>query len=485
VHGSLNDDNMSPHHMNSQQPLLQWKTYHHKISVLEPAGGAADSADHGRQDGSAAKPQAASGSAGAEPYLFLSHPPPASQAAADGRTRSSASTGWTAGGEDDVPRSSVLMELTDRVGVLHDVLRYFWKYDVNICRIESRPSYVQNDHDCEAGNKIGPPKDRRFDFFVDMEGSTEDANVRQLLNALKPMTTRLLLLDEKQVHWFPRHISELDKVAGRTLDAGVDLEADHPGFRDAHYRARRDAMTASAKAYRWDEPIPSVQYTDDEVAVWSAVWDRMEPLWHAYACREYNVAMAQMKLHCGYSRTSIPQQQDISAYLQKRTNFRMRPVAGLLSSRDFLNGLAFRVFFSTQYIRHHSRPLYTPEPDICHELLGHAPMFADRDFADFSQEIGLASLGASDEDVDKLARVRCCCCCVFQFNAIAVVVLYSHYTDSSPLHLFLPSATGTAWSLEYVVRVTKPRRTERGCCRRLVNWSMRAVVFPTMPATTR
>ena len=70
-----------------------------------------------------------------------------------------------------------------------------------------------------------------------------------------------------------------------------------------------------------------------------------------------------------------------------------------------MNGLAFKIIHSTQYIRHHSVPLYTPEPDIIHELLGHAPMFAHKDFAEFSQEIGLASLGATERELQRLATI--------------------------------------------------------------------------------
>lgn len=38
--------------------------------------------------------------------------------------------------------------------------------------------------------------------------------------------------------------------------------------------------------------------------------------------------------------------------------------------------------------------------------MGHMALFADPDFAQFSQEIGLASLGASESDLKNLATVN-------------------------------------------------------------------------------
>jgi phenylalanine-4-hydroxylase len=207
------------------------------------------------------------------------------------------------------------------------------------------------------------------------------------------------------VPWFPTSIEEVDCFSIKTLDAGAELQSDHPGFSDSAYRARRHDIVHAASTYRHGQPIPRVVYTTEEVRTWSIVYSQLRSFTAAYGVESYNRVFPLLEKNCGYAEDNIPQLQDISAFLKSCTGFTLRPVGGLLSARDFLNGLAFRIFFSTQYIRHSSVPFYTPEPDICHELLGHAPMFADPDFADFSQEIGLASLGASDEEIKRLASV--------------------------------------------------------------------------------
>lgn len=279
----------------------------------------------------------------------------------------------------------------DEVGSLETCLNLFTKHGVYLRHIESRSS-------TRALSK--------YEFVVECAPSN---GLQNAVENLKLHTTYLNVVsrdfnqDSGTLPWFPRKIKELDRFANQILSYGSELEADHPGFTDSVYRARRKYFADIAFNYKHGQPLPRVQYTEEETKTWGVVYKQLIDLYPKYACREFNHVFPLLIENCGYREDNIPQLEDISSFLKDSTGFILRPVAGLLSSRDFLAGLAFRVFHSTQYIRHHSLPLYTPEPDVCHELLGHVPLFADSEFADFSQQIGLASLGAPDEYVQKLA----------------------------------------------------------------------------------
>ena len=64
------------------------------------------------------------------------------------------------------------------------------------------------------------------------------------------------------VPWFPLHITDFDEIGKRTLSEGDGIQdADHPGFRDKVYQARRKEITDVALSYKIGEDIPRIEYT--------------------------------------------------------------------------------------------------------------------------------------------------------------------------------------------------------------------------------
>jgi phenylalanine-4-hydroxylase len=187
-----------------------------------------------------------------------------------------------------------------------------------------------------------------------------------------------------------------------SLATAYPLPADHPGVADHEYRARRAAIAQVAERFGSGQPIPEVSYTPEEHEVWRVVSGELGRQHERLACAAYREGAARLAL----PRDRVPQLEAVSRRLGELTGFRIEPVGGLVPTRVFYGSLADRCFLSTQYIRHHSVPFYTPEPDVVHEVIGHANTLAHPALADLYQLAGRAARRAeSDAALEFFSRV--------------------------------------------------------------------------------
>jgi phenylalanine-4-hydroxylase len=174
----------------------------------------------------------------------------------------------------------------------------------------------------------------------------------------------------------------------------VHLGEDHPGFNDPAYRERRNEIAAAALEWEPGQPIPHIHYSEAEQEVWRTVCRELEPKHEKYACRAFRDAVAAL----GLPRDRLPQLDEVTAGLQPLTGFEYVPAAGIVPLDEFYGSLADRTFHSTQYLRHPAEPLYTPEPDMIHEVMGHAHLLADPQFAEVNRLAGEAARRAETQD---------------------------------------------------------------------------------------
>jgi phenylalanine-4-hydroxylase len=182
--------------------------------------------------------------------------------------------------------------------------------------------------------------------------------------------------------------------AGKDGRVTVHLSEDHPGAGDPEYQARRNEIAALALAWKPGQPAPPVRYTEAEQEVWRTVARELAPKHERLAINEFLDAKAALEL----PTDGVPSLDLVSERLRPVTGFHYAPAAGLVPLREFYGSLSHRLFHSTQYVRHPASPLYTPEPDIIHEVVGHGHLLATPTFSELHRLTGEATHRLSDED---------------------------------------------------------------------------------------
>jgi phenylalanine-4-hydroxylase len=182
-------------------------------------------------------------------------------------------------------------------------------------------------------------------------------------------------------------------TTGAGGEVTVHLHDGHPGAHDPAYRRRRGEIAAAALAWRPGEPAPVIVYEAAEQQVWRTVWRELAPLHERLAVGEFRDALQRLALPAD----RVPALDDVSARLVTASGWSYVPAAGLVDLRTFYAALAGRIFHSTQYVRHPAMPLYTPEPDIVHEVVGHGHLLATPTFGELHRRAGAAAARLREE----------------------------------------------------------------------------------------
>lgn len=144
-----------------------------------------------------------------------------------------------------------------------------------------------------------------------------------------------------------------------------------------------------------------VSYTDEEHAVWRDLYAQQIPSNAKYSANAYLSGLDMLSM----SDQFIPQCHDITERLMPLTGWSVTPVPALVSFNQFFKTLSEKTFPAASFIRSRADFNYVKEPDIFHEIFGHAPLLTNPSFAYFTEVIGRIGMQVQPADYSWLIRL--------------------------------------------------------------------------------
>ncbi|MFF3445282.1 phenylalanine 4-monooxygenase [Streptosporangium sp. NPDC002721] len=211
--------------------------------------------------------------------------------------------------------------------------------------------------------------------------------------------------DPRLAAYYRHHLPYYEAIRERGKDAVnqvITHVSEGPGTIDEACARRREEITECIQGHTPGAPLPNVGYTAEEDQLWQTVISKLNGMHSTVACHRYLDAVARLRL----PTDRVPTLREVSDGLEGATGFRLLPAKDLVPPRDFYAAFADGFFYSTMYMRCPATPLYSPAPDVLHELVGHAVPLSDPFFADLYRAFGEAVVRTrTAEELEAISRV--------------------------------------------------------------------------------
>lgn len=184
--------------------------------------------------------------------------------------------------------------------------------------------------------------------------------------------------------------------------ASLEIDPNHPGMNDPTYTARRQYFFDLARKLRTQQQaIKQINFTSDEHALWQLINKGLDEEQKKYAWKVYLDGKKKLNIE----KYQIPALDKINQILLVTNQFSLVPAEGLLHPYSFFSYLSNRQMPCTLFLRHADQPGYTPEPDMIHDLIGHVPALADKEYVELIELIGKGVLNATQEQLDAWNKI--------------------------------------------------------------------------------
>jgi phenylalanine-4-hydroxylase len=171
-------------------------------------------------------------------------------------------------------------------------------------------------------------------------------------------------------------------------------------FDELFFNVKPNAV-GGIKIFTRDMPYRIEQHyeklTAAENNIWARLFERLIDPLERYASKEYVQGLRELDL----PSDRFPRFAALSAQIERKTGWKLAPVAGFLDEWVFFTLMSNAEFPVTDIIRRSQRFYekyqgvkiqneegYTPEPDIFHDVRGHVPFLMDQAYGDALVEIG-------------------------------------------------------------------------------------------------